>query len=189
MLLEPIEDDYSPVVDTFESGAQSRRLPSSKTNTRPTIGSNAATMIRPTESTRQPTSSSGSARRPRRRRTARARAERNGHGHRRRPIDQAVRRHRHRTAGTGRSRTGHDVAPIVELASKNSFRVRVIGFRGADAVEERFPDAVEVSSTSPSSLRDAHEFDERTYVVVMTHNSTTGSPSTNCSGRPYRTSA
>ncbi|MWV38409.1 XdhC family protein [Natrialba sp. INN-245] len=66
--------------------------------------------------------------------------------------------------------TGHDVAPIVELASKNSFRVRVIGFRGADAVEERFPDAVEVSSTSPSSLRDAHEFDERTYVVVMTHN-------------------
>ena len=66
--------------------------------------------------------------------------------------------------------TGHDVAPIVELASKNDFRVRVIGFRGADAVAERFPEAVDVRSTSPSSLREAHEFDDRTSVVVMTHN-------------------
>ncbi|RQH02490.1 XdhC family protein [Natrarchaeobius oligotrophus] len=66
--------------------------------------------------------------------------------------------------------TGHDVAPIVELAAKNDFRVRVIGFRGADAVADRFPDAAAVSSTSPSTLREAHDFDENTYVVVMTHN-------------------
>ena len=66
--------------------------------------------------------------------------------------------------------TGHDVSPVVELAKNNNFRVTVIGFRGATAVPERFPRADQVRSTSPTTIRDAHDFGEDTYVVVMTHN-------------------
>ncbi len=68
--------------------------------------------------------------------------------------------------------TGHDVGPVVELATRNDFRVTVVGFRGADATADRFPDAANVRSTSPATLRDgdAYDFDENTYAVVMTHN-------------------
>lgn len=66
--------------------------------------------------------------------------------------------------------TGHDVAPVCELAKNVDFRVTVVGFRGASATEERFPAADRVLSTAPGRLRDELAFDENTYAVVMTHN-------------------
>jgi xanthine dehydrogenase accessory factor len=66
--------------------------------------------------------------------------------------------------------TGHDVAPVVELARKNDFRVTVVGFRGANATNDRFPHADDVQSASPSDLQNVCEFDDDTYAVVMTHN-------------------
>ena len=66
--------------------------------------------------------------------------------------------------------TGHDVGPMAELGAQADFRVTVIGFRGANAEADRFPDADDVRSTSPAQIREAFEFDEDTYVVVATHN-------------------
>jgi xanthine dehydrogenase accessory factor len=66
--------------------------------------------------------------------------------------------------------TGHDVAPLAELASKNEFQVTVIGFRGANVSDERFPTADTVLSTSPANIQKTHDFDKDTYAVVMTHN-------------------
>jgi len=66
--------------------------------------------------------------------------------------------------------TGHDVGPVVELAKRADFRVTVVGFRGANATGERFPEADEVTSASAPQVREAHDFDERTYAVVMSHN-------------------
>ena len=66
--------------------------------------------------------------------------------------------------------TGHDVGPMAELGAQADFRVTVIGFRGANAEADRFPDADNVRSTSPAQIREAFEFDEDTYVVVATHN-------------------
>ncbi|WP_137289255.1 XdhC family protein [Natronorubrum halophilum] len=66
--------------------------------------------------------------------------------------------------------SGHDVAPVVELATLADFRVTVVGFRGAVTTGEKFPDADRVVSASPAEVRDVLELDERTYTVVMTHN-------------------
>lgn len=66
--------------------------------------------------------------------------------------------------------TGHDVTPVCELAKNVDFRVSVVGFRGANATEDRFPAADRVLSTSPGRLQDELTFDEHTYAVVMTHN-------------------
>ena len=66
--------------------------------------------------------------------------------------------------------TGHDVAPVVELAANVGFRVSVLGFRGAAADPEKFPAADAVRSTSPAQVREAHDFDESTYAMCMTHN-------------------
>ena len=66
--------------------------------------------------------------------------------------------------------SGPDVGPIAELGSNVGFRVTVVGFRGANATEERFPDAETVISTRPSEIRNAVGFDADTYVVVATHN-------------------
>lgn len=66
--------------------------------------------------------------------------------------------------------TGHDIGPVVDLAKNNDFRVTVIGFRGATTVPERFPRADRIRSASPTTLREAHDFDADTYAVVMTHN-------------------
>jgi xanthine dehydrogenase accessory factor len=66
--------------------------------------------------------------------------------------------------------TGHDVGPLVELATRVDFRVTVVGFRGANATPERFPAAEEVRSTSPARLREELAIDADTYTVVMTHN-------------------
>ncbi|WP_336000454.1 XdhC family protein [Halorientalis halophila] len=66
--------------------------------------------------------------------------------------------------------SGPDVGPVTELAKNCDFRVTVVAFRGAAADPDRFPHADAVSSTSPSDLRSACEFDESTYAVLMTHN-------------------
>lgn len=66
--------------------------------------------------------------------------------------------------------TGHDLGPMVELGRKNGFRVNVVGFRGAVDLAERFPTADGTVTTSASTIREAHAFDDATYVVVATHN-------------------
>lgn len=66
--------------------------------------------------------------------------------------------------------SGHDVAPVAQLAKQVDFEVTVASFRGANADPERFPAADEVISTSPATIRDTIDFDADTYAVVMTHN-------------------
>ncbi|MFB6096331.1 MAG: XdhC family protein [Haloferacaceae archaeon] len=66
--------------------------------------------------------------------------------------------------------SGHDVGPMVELGSRNDFRVTVVGFRGAVDLEERFPEAAHTVTTSPGRLREDLSFDDNTYAVVATHN-------------------
>jgi xanthine dehydrogenase accessory factor len=66
--------------------------------------------------------------------------------------------------------TGHDVGPVTEFAAKNDFRVTVVGFRGAVELEERFPAADRVVTTSPGTVGDDLDLDDSTYAVVMTHN-------------------
>jgi xanthine dehydrogenase accessory factor len=66
--------------------------------------------------------------------------------------------------------SGHDVAPVVELAKLVDFRVTVVAFRGVHADAERFPRADEVVSTSPGNVGEFRDWDADTYAVVMTHN-------------------
>ena len=66
--------------------------------------------------------------------------------------------------------SGHDITPVTELANRNDFRVTVVGFRGAVDLEERFPAAHRTLTTSPGSIEDAIDIDDRTYAIVMTHN-------------------
>jgi xanthine dehydrogenase accessory factor len=66
--------------------------------------------------------------------------------------------------------SGHDVAPVTELAERNDFRVTVVGFRGAVDLDEQFSAAHRTLTTSPGSIEDAIDIDDRTYAVVMTHN-------------------
>jgi xanthine dehydrogenase accessory factor len=66
--------------------------------------------------------------------------------------------------------SGNDAGPIVEEGKRAGFRVTVLGFRGANATEERFPAADAVESTSPARITETFDFDEDTYVVVATHN-------------------
>ncbi len=66
--------------------------------------------------------------------------------------------------------SGHDVGPVAELAALNDFQVTVVGFRGGVDLEERFPSAAQTVTTSPGSLRETLEWDDRSHAVVMTHN-------------------
>lgn len=66
--------------------------------------------------------------------------------------------------------TGNDVPSVVELAKKADFHVTVVGFRGARATHEHFPNADEVVATSPANVPDVVDVDEDTYAVAMTHN-------------------
>ena len=66
---------------------------------------------------------------------------------------------------------GHDAIPMVRAAAGVGWNVTVVDDRPAFLTPERFPEAsgfVEVSE--PSEAPKAGEIDERTYVVVMTHN-------------------
>ncbi|WP_435125652.1 XdhC family protein [Halobaculum sp. D14] len=66
--------------------------------------------------------------------------------------------------------SGNDVAPVVELAVLADFRVTVASFRGGDADADRFPGAADVVSVSPRDVADRFDWDDRSYVVVMSHN-------------------
>lgn len=66
--------------------------------------------------------------------------------------------------------SGHDVSPVVELATNVDFRTHVVGYRGTTATADQFLAADTVRSTSPVKLRNVETFDKNTYVVVMTHN-------------------
>jgi len=66
--------------------------------------------------------------------------------------------------------TGQDVRPVVDLARNVDFRVTVAGFRGAAATEARFPAADRVVATSPARITRDVTVDDRTYVVLLTHN-------------------
>ena len=66
--------------------------------------------------------------------------------------------------------SGHDVAPVVELAKLVDFRVTVVTFRGTHADPERFPRADDILSTSPREVAELQNWDADTYAVVMTHN-------------------
>ncbi|WP_435347616.1 XdhC family protein [Haloarchaeobius sp. HRN-SO-5] len=66
--------------------------------------------------------------------------------------------------------SGHDVAPVVELAKLVDFHVTVVSYRGARSAPEDFPRADEVVSGSARDAADLVDFDDDTYVVVMTHN-------------------
>jgi xanthine dehydrogenase accessory factor len=66
--------------------------------------------------------------------------------------------------------TGQDVRPVVDLARTVDFRVTVAGFRGGAATEARFPAADRVVATSPARITRDVTVDDRTYVVLLTHN-------------------
>ncbi|WP_049989155.1 XdhC family protein [Natrinema salifodinae] len=66
--------------------------------------------------------------------------------------------------------SGHDVGPVVELATRVDFRTTVVTFRGGRADDDRFPRADAVISASPRELSTLREWDAETYAVVMTHN-------------------
>jgi xanthine dehydrogenase accessory factor len=66
--------------------------------------------------------------------------------------------------------TGNDVEPVVDLARRSGFDVTVVGFRGGKDIRSLFPAAHDGLTTSPASIRDSHDFDENSYVVIMTHN-------------------
>jgi len=66
--------------------------------------------------------------------------------------------------------SGHDVSPVVELASFAGFHVTVVSFRGAHTDDARFAGADEVVSASPREVAELREWDDDTYAVVMTHN-------------------
>jgi len=65
---------------------------------------------------------------------------------------------------------GHDVRPVVELAKLVDFRVTVVTFRGGQVGDARAAGADEVISASPRDVADLREWDDDTYAVVMTHN-------------------
>jgi xanthine dehydrogenase accessory factor len=66
--------------------------------------------------------------------------------------------------------SGHDVEPVVELASRVDFRVTVVSFRGGRADDDRFPRADDVVSASPREIPNLRAWDADTYAVVMSHN-------------------
>lgn len=65
---------------------------------------------------------------------------------------------------------GHDVGPVVDLGNKNDFRVEIATFRGASKAADRFPDADEIHTTSPVAIANDVTLDENTYVLIMSHN-------------------
>lgn len=65
--------------------------------------------------------------------------------------------------------SGHDVAPVVELANKNNFRTCSVRFRGGVDPADVVPHADRAVKTTPSELLEAHDFNEDSFVVVMTH--------------------
>src|SRR5438105_15189759 len=65
---------------------------------------------------------------------------------------------------------GHDVIPLVRQASAMGWRVVVADVRRKLLSQERFPDASAFIDAEPLETADAIGPDDRTAVVVMSHN-------------------
>ncbi|WPD18289.1 XdhC family protein [Thermaerobacter composti] len=65
---------------------------------------------------------------------------------------------------------GHDAVPVVEAAAPLGYEVVVVDSRPAFARPDRFPRARRVVRTHPEDLRRHVHLDDRTFVVIMTHN-------------------
>lgn len=66
--------------------------------------------------------------------------------------------------------SGNDVAPVVDVAKINGFSVSIISFRKGTDISEKFPNADHFHYSSPTSISSTFNFDNNTYVVIMTHN-------------------
>lgn len=65
---------------------------------------------------------------------------------------------------------GHDAQPVVGLASEIGWRAVVVDDRPAFLTPERFPAARDFVRCRPVEVADRIPLDDRTYVVVMSHN-------------------
>ena len=65
---------------------------------------------------------------------------------------------------------GHDAIPVVEFGARLGWRVEVVDDRGPFLNAERFPGASRLVHSQPGVAADAVRPDDRTYVVVMSHN-------------------
>lgn len=65
---------------------------------------------------------------------------------------------------------GHDAIPVVEFGARMGWRVEVVDDRRAMLNADRFPWASRLVHSQPGSAADAVGVDDRTYVVVMSHN-------------------
>ncbi len=65
---------------------------------------------------------------------------------------------------------GHDAAPLVRFGAEVGFEVTVVDDRRQFLTEDRFPDAAHLIHAQPGDLDRVVETDQRTYVVLMSHN-------------------
>ncbi|HEY6104146.1 MAG TPA: XdhC family protein, partial [bacterium] len=65
---------------------------------------------------------------------------------------------------------GHDAVPVVEFASALGWRTVIVDQRQRFLNPQRFPGAQRFIHAEPAAAADAVPIDDRTYVVVMTHN-------------------
>lgn len=65
---------------------------------------------------------------------------------------------------------GHDAIPVVHLASQLGWRVVVVDSRDRFLTRDRFPGAHQFIKAEPAAAAGRLPMDDRTYVVVMTHN-------------------
>ena len=65
---------------------------------------------------------------------------------------------------------GHDAVPVVQLAAQMGWRVVVVDSRERFLTRDRFPAARQFIKADPTSAADRVPMDDRTYVVIMTHN-------------------
>lgn len=65
---------------------------------------------------------------------------------------------------------GHDALPMAEFGARLGWRVAVVDDRPAFLTAERFPWAEQLVDAEPAEAAERVDADERTYVVVMSHN-------------------
>lgn len=65
---------------------------------------------------------------------------------------------------------GHDAIPVVEFGARLGWRVDVVDDRRAMLNAQRFPQATGLVHAQPAAAADAVAADERTCVVIMSHN-------------------
>ena len=65
---------------------------------------------------------------------------------------------------------GHDAVPVVQLAAQTGWRVVVVDSRERFLTKDRFPGARQFIKAEPMSAPERVPIDDRTYLVVMTHN-------------------